>query len=342
MLLVVWPLLGRRARIGAATVTVVVLAAVGATRLALGVHYLSDVIGGWLLGGLWLAVTASAFAGWRRAAGLPRSPAFGAGLAPEAAPDLAAAPRPDPALPHPARRAAVLVVGWVLLLGVLLGLGRLVTGPLVELGRPVTRWVALNRTPLTVDLAHAVSFLGSTPAVLGQALVAAAVALALLRRWRPVVFLAVVLAGELALFLTTATIVDRMRPQLPGLDPQLPPTSSFPSGHLSATISLFGALAVLVLGHARARLPRVMALGAAVVVPVGVGLARLHLGVHHPLDLVGSVVLAVPWLLLVRAVLQPTRSGSGPGRQPTVRTGGSPPATARIRPYDVSAGSGSG
>ncbi|MCO1660899.1 phosphatase PAP2 family protein [Pseudonocardia humida] len=314
VLMVAWPLLGRRARIGAAAATVALLVAVGATRLALGVHYLSDVVGGWMLGGLWLAATAVAFAGWRRAGGLPRSGALGAGLEPESAADLEPAPGSRPTHDrHAWQAAAVLVVGWVLLLGVLLALGRLVTDVLagtavIDFSSDVTRWVALNRTPLTVDLAHAASLPGGTPAVIGQGLLAAAVALALLRRWRPVLFLALVLVGELALFLTTATIIDRTRPQLPGLDPALPPTSSFPSGHLSAALSLYGAVAVLVLAHARARLPRVLAVAAAVVVPFAVGVSRLHLGVHHPLDLLGSLVLALPWLLLVRAVLRPGRA----------------------------------
>jgi len=41
----------RRAAIG---VAVVAVGAVGFSRLALGVHYLSDVLGGWLLGTAWL------------------------------------------------------------------------------------------------------------------------------------------------------------------------------------------------------------------------------------------------------------------------------------------------
>ena len=43
-----------------------VVLAVGFSRLGLGVHYLSDVIGGWVLGAGWLAATTAAFAAWRR------------------------------------------------------------------------------------------------------------------------------------------------------------------------------------------------------------------------------------------------------------------------------------
>lgn len=50
-LLVILAVHRRRA---ATVVAVVAVAAVGFSRLALGVHYLSDVLGGWLLGTAWL------------------------------------------------------------------------------------------------------------------------------------------------------------------------------------------------------------------------------------------------------------------------------------------------
>jgi undecaprenyl-diphosphatase len=42
---------------------------VGFARVALGVHFVSDVVAGWLIGLGWLAVTAAAFESWRRATG---------------------------------------------------------------------------------------------------------------------------------------------------------------------------------------------------------------------------------------------------------------------------------
>ncbi|HEX5095489.1 MAG TPA: phosphatase PAP2 family protein [Acidimicrobiia bacterium] len=55
VVLVVW-ILHRRFAMIAAVVSAIVVAVVGVTRVTLGVHYVSDVVGGWLLGAVWLAL----------------------------------------------------------------------------------------------------------------------------------------------------------------------------------------------------------------------------------------------------------------------------------------------
>jgi membrane-associated phospholipid phosphatase len=74
LLLLVTPLLGRRWRAVAIAVAVVVPLVVGFSRVGLGVHYLSDVVAGELLGLGWVVVTAAAFEAWRRDVGLPPAP----------------------------------------------------------------------------------------------------------------------------------------------------------------------------------------------------------------------------------------------------------------------------
>ena len=44
---------------------------------------------------------------------------------------------------------------------------------------------------------------------------------------------------------------------------------------------------------------------AAVVMPVGVAWCRLYRGMHHPWDLVGSVVLAAGWITVCYLVIRP-------------------------------------
>ena len=56
---------------------------VASSRMYRGMHFLSDVLGGWLLGLAWLGVTAHAFQLWRRETGDPVPP-ITEGLAPDA------------------------------------------------------------------------------------------------------------------------------------------------------------------------------------------------------------------------------------------------------------------
>ena len=87
LLLVFLPVVARRLRpvvIGGAALLV---AAIGFSRLALGVHYISDVLGGHVLGLAWLTASVAAFSTWRVERGEAPVEPF-EGLEPEAAEDL--------------------------------------------------------------------------------------------------------------------------------------------------------------------------------------------------------------------------------------------------------------
>jgi membrane-associated phospholipid phosphatase len=56
-----WPLLAARGRHWALVVGVLLVLLVGLTRMWLGVHFLSDVVGGWALGVGWSLLTALLF-----------------------------------------------------------------------------------------------------------------------------------------------------------------------------------------------------------------------------------------------------------------------------------------
>jgi membrane-associated phospholipid phosphatase len=71
LLAVFLPIIARRWRVLAAAVAVLMVLLIGFSRIALGVHYLSDVIGAYLIGTVWLVGMISAFRTWRREVGKP-------------------------------------------------------------------------------------------------------------------------------------------------------------------------------------------------------------------------------------------------------------------------------
>jgi undecaprenyl-diphosphatase len=72
LVLAVLPALpGVRTRVAVWLAGLLVIAATGFDRIGLGVHYLSDVVAGWLVGVALVAATAAAFETWRRDVGRP-------------------------------------------------------------------------------------------------------------------------------------------------------------------------------------------------------------------------------------------------------------------------------
>jgi membrane-associated phospholipid phosphatase len=136
--------------------------------------------------------------------------------------------------------------------------------------------------------------------------------LSLWRRWRDVVVVVSGLALELSVFLTVNALVDRPRPDVERLG-ELPHTSSFPSGHVAATIVLYGSVALFVSLSRRRAAVQWLAWSAVVVFAGSVAFSRVYRGMHHPSDVVVGALLGVACLSV--AVLA-TRLWTEPDGQP--------------------------
>jgi membrane-associated phospholipid phosphatase len=321
--LVFLPATSGRWRRGFTVAIAALIVAIGASRLLLGVHFISDVLGGWALGITWLGVTAFAFELSRQAAGAPAAEPITEGLEPEARDDLLPA-EPEKTMDRDrvrrnGRTAAAVVVVWVLIVGVITGIGKLImithngNGDLLG-DRTIPRWFLAHRTPTLNHWSLDVSNLGATQDILIVSVVTCVVFLAVTRRWRPVIFIAVVMFGELGAFLIIEEIVKRPRPAVPHLDSGLP-TSAFPSGHMAATTCLYVAIAILVIGHARGWW-RYLFLIPAIVMPVAIATARMYRGEHHPTDILASVLFAALWLTTATRLVNPNKDAFERGRLP--------------------------
>ncbi|MGC3995267.1 MAG: phosphatase PAP2 family protein [Propionicimonas sp.] len=161
-----------------------------------------------------------------------------------------------------------------------------------------------HRTPARDRLAKVVSNAADVPASVAHGLVAATLIGLRTRDPRTASLPAIALVVEATTYLAAGALVDRPRPDAPRLDHEQP-TSSFPSGHIGATVALMVVYAAL------ARDVRSPALHAAIGTatlawPTLLAWARVHTGMHYPSDVVAGAANGV-----VAGLLAVAYAGSG-------------------------------
>jgi membrane-associated phospholipid phosphatase len=197
-----------------------------------------------------------------------------------------------------------LVVSWivanlgaVLLGGAMIALGFYVTRVLLAIPGVaraddwVPRWLAAHRTPFWTD----VSAVGS--AIAGGSVIVpliglSALALVLARRWRMASFIVQAGLAEALAYAVTVAFVHRRRPPVAQLD-AYNLSHSFPSGHVAASIAVYGALALLLTAHFRAVWVRIPIWTLAASIPLVVAWSRMYRGEHHPTDVAAGVLMGL-------------------------------------------------
>jgi len=209
--------------------------------------------------------------------------------------------RRTPSWPPAAVGVLIALLGAFVLGALMVGLGLLLThtfqnGALARWDEDVNTWFVAQRSQAGNSITSAATTIGSTRTVLIVAALSVVV-LAVGRLWREIALVTVALSVEVLVFLMTTVLVDRPRPAVPRLD-AAPPTSSFPSGHTAAAIALWVSLAIVISLHIRNAFARTVAWVVAVVVPLFVGISRLYRGMHHPTDVIASVLLGIGAVLI--------------------------------------------
>jgi undecaprenyl-diphosphatase len=187
-------------------------------------------------------------------------------------------------------------VQWLLIALPLIALGWLLDGPLALTRSEdnINQWFADRRQDWLDDLTVIPTRLASTEGIVIVAGLAAVFFLAR-RRWPSLLLMGWALTAELSIFLFTNLVTGRPRPDVVKLD-SVPATSSFPSGHVAATVALYGSLALIV--TLRDRRPAAAALWVwAVFATVAVAFARVYRGAHHVSDVIGGAALGVACII---------------------------------------------
>jgi len=175
------------------------------------------------------------------------------------------------------------IVVWLAIAAV----GLLLTGPLKGWNHSES---GLNRTlqdlrnPTWDSVTALWSHVGNTEIVIGVTLLAVLGVWWRTRRWWFAVIPAIAISLQAAIFVTVSTVIGRPRPDVPHLDPA-PPTSSYPSGHVGASVALYTSLAIMATRIERTWLRRTV-IGVCSIIPALVAYARLYRGMHHLSDVV--------------------------------------------------------
>lgn len=114
-------------------------------------------------------------------------------------------------------------------------------------------------------------------------------------RWRrAAAWLAVAMAGALALDTTLKFAYHRVRPEaFFGVSPH---SYSFPSGHALCSFCFYGVLAGLWSARTKALHWRILIWTLAAFLVIAIGISRIYLGVHYPSDVLGGYLGAAVWV----------------------------------------------
>lgn len=160
----------------------------------------------------------------------------------------------------------------------------------------VVESIVAERTAFLTDISEVGAIVGSY--VLSAIAALVAIYFAFRRQWGTAAFFALVPFVESAIYRLTSMAVPRERPDVIRLE-DLPADASYPSGHVAASIAVYGGL-VLVLGsRIEDRAVRWFAWAAAILIPAFVALSRMYQGMHHPLDVIGGVLVGLSAIVIV-------------------------------------------
>jgi membrane-associated phospholipid phosphatase len=165
----------------------------------------------------------------------------------------------------------------------------------------LAEWLHQHASPGWTYFFERVTWLGNLP-VLVVVIVAAGVVL-WRKRWRADLLL-LILAAVGAEFLTIGLKQGFARERPFFANPLASENSySFPSGHASVSLAVYGTIGFIAARHLSNRRARVAVLAAAAVLVALIGFSRLYLGVHFLSDVIAGFSLGLAWLALCIVLL---------------------------------------
>ena len=150
------------------------------------------------------------------------------------------------------------------------------------------------RQPLLIKFFHLATLLGETPIAITFTLIISLILWKKKYNWQAFLMWLVVI-GSQAFTYTAKLIFHRPRP-LTAI--WLENTSSFPSGHATVAIALYGFLAYLTLQHLKNKQQKFLVIFISLIIILLLGFSRLYLGVHYVSDIAVGYLNGLLWLTI--------------------------------------------
>lgn len=166
----------------------------------------------------------------------------------------------------------------------------------------LSRWLADNRTDTMDTVADLLSVPSDTPVKIALMVLLAVAFPLVFRRWHDWAFLLGALVLEVCVYGLSSFLVSRPRPPVERLTEA--PTESFPSGHMAAAVTFYVGLVLIVHWHTADARVRAAAWAFGVLIPAGMLVSRLYLGMHYLSDMIGGILLGLTALAVALWIAQ--------------------------------------
>jgi membrane-associated phospholipid phosphatase len=160
----------------------------------------------------------------------------------------------------------------------------------------LANWLHDHASPGWTEFFERVTWLGNVPVLVAVTAAAAAV-LAWKRQRMELLLLLLAVVGTEILTVGLKVGFHRQRPFFP--DPLAMESSySFPSGHASVSLAVYGTIGFIAARHLRDVRARIAVLSASAILVLLIGISRLYLGVHFLTDVIAGFSLGLAWVTL--------------------------------------------
>lgn len=196
------------------------------------------------------------------------------------------------------RHAIIVAVGTGIAFLAMVAFMQFAPDDYVAIDTAATAFVHGFQTLHWVEFFVVITTLGSTTGIVALALLAAF----FLRKNRVLIArLVVLLLGESASVQFVKSEIHRVRPDaLPFIGTLH--SFSFPSGHATAAMALFGFIAIVWVYRLRARRTQAAVIAIMALLILGIGLSRIVLAAHYFSDVLAGYVLGAFWIAVVFAL----------------------------------------